>query len=136
MFAFALWDEGRRRLFLARDRLGQKPLVYWSDGERFCFASEAKALLQIPGMPRELEPEALHHYLTLAYVPAPLTMFRGIRKLSPAHFLLVGERVAQPTRYWKPGFHREEQRPEEEYAEELRETLREATRLRQITATR
>ncbi len=130
MFAFALWDEGRRRLFLARDRLGQKPLVYWTDGRRFCFASEAKALLQVPGVPRELEPEALHHYLTLAYVPAPLTMFRGIKKLSPAHFLLVGERVAQPTRYWQPGFHREERRYEEAYAEELRETLREATRLR------
>jgi len=130
MFAFALWDERRRRLFLARDRLGQKPLVYWSDGRRFCFASEAKALLRVPGVPRELEPEALHHYLTLAYVPSPLTMFRGIKKLPPAHFLLVGERVAEPSRYWKPGFEREEERPEEEYAEELRETLREATRLR------
>jgi len=130
MFAFALWDERRRRLFLARDRLGVKPLVYWTDGERFAFASEARALLRLPGVPRELEPEALHHYLTLAYVPSPLTMFRGIRKLPPAHFLLVGERVGEPTRYWEPGFDREEPRPEAEYAEALRETLREATRLR------
>lgn len=130
MFAFALWDERRRRLLLARDRLGQKPLYYWSDGRRFAFASESRALLGVPGVPRELEPEALHHYLTLAYVPSPLSMFRGLRKLPPAHFLLVGERVGEPARYWDPGFDREEPRPEEEYAERLRETLREAVRLR------
>jgi len=130
MFAFALWDEGRHKLMLARDRLGQKPLVYWSDGSRFAFASEAKALLQLPEVPRELEPEALHHYLTLQYVPCPLTMFRGIYKLPPAHFLLVGERVFEPRRYWQPGYDRQEDRSEGEYAEELRETLREATRLR------
>jgi asparagine synthase (glutamine-hydrolysing) len=83
MFAFAVWDKARRRLFLARDRVGIKPLVYAWDGRRLLFASEIKALLEDPTLPRELDWEALRDFLTLHYIPSPRTIFRSIRKLPP-----------------------------------------------------
>ena len=89
MFAFALWDARRRRLFLARDRAGIKPLVYAWNGRRLLFASELKALLQDPDLARELDSEALRDYLTFLYIPSPKTIFRGIRKLPPASYLLL-----------------------------------------------
>jgi asparagine synthase (glutamine-hydrolysing) len=81
MYAFALWDASTQSLVVGRDRLGIKPLYYAYDGRRFAFASEAKALLQLPGVDDALDPQALDAYLRLGYVPAPLTMWRGIRKL-------------------------------------------------------
>ncbi len=87
MFAFALWDERRRRLLLARDRLGKKPLYYAFDGKRLIFASEAKAILSHPSVAAQPDQQALHHYLTLGYVLSPLCAYRGISKLPPAHFL-------------------------------------------------
>ncbi len=89
MFAFAIWDARRRRLLLARDRFGQKPLFYRFDGERFLFASEIKAVLAaLPAAPG-LDLQALDEYLTLRFVPSPRTMFEGIRKLPPAHLLVL-----------------------------------------------
>ncbi len=133
MFAFALWDARRRRLFIARDRMGQKPLSYYWDGERFIFGSEVKAILQAPGVPREIDPRALDLYLTLQYVPHPYCMFRGIRKLSPAHYLLVDEQGPREEEYWRPQFRREKRRSLADYAAELRELLTEATRYRLIS---
>ena len=92
MFAFAIWDERRRRLFLARDRVGIKPLVYAWDGRRLLFASEIKAILQDPDVPRRLDWEALRDYLTLHYIPSPRTIFEGIRKLPPACLPHAGSR--------------------------------------------
>jgi asparagine synthase (glutamine-hydrolysing) len=88
MFGFALWDARLQRLWLARDRLGKKPLVYYWDGKRLIFASEIKALLVDPDVRREIDFQALDLYLTLNYIPAPWTIFKNIRKLPPAHHLL------------------------------------------------
>jgi asparagine synthase (glutamine-hydrolysing) len=128
MFAFAMWDARRRRLFLARDRAGIKPLVYAWNGRRLLFASEIKALLQDPDLVREVDSEALRDYLTFLYVPGPKTMFRGIRKLPPASYLLLdadgGEPVIQ--RYWRLEFRPEAGRREEEWTEGLRAHLADA----------
>ena len=87
MFAFALWDERRRRLLLARDRLGVKPLYWARIGDRLAFASEMKALLCWPELRRELDPAALAYYLSLRYTPDPKTIFKGIQSLPAGHLL-------------------------------------------------
>jgi len=105
MFAFALWDSNLQRLFLARDRLGKKPLVYLSQNNRFAFASEIKALLQMPEVDRKVNNSALHHYLNYQYVPSPGTIFEGIKKLPPAHYLLFDRNGSvKVERYWKLNF--------------------------------
>jgi len=101
MFAFALWDARRQRLLLGRDRLGIKPLYLWNDGRRLIFASEAKAILALPGMNAELDPAALSAYLMLGYVPAPQSIFRGIRKLAPATVLSAERGKVDQRRYWQ-----------------------------------
>ena len=100
MFAIALWDGPRRRLWLARDRIGIKPLYYSWDGRRFLFASEIKGILQHPGVPKALDPLAIDDYLTLAYIPAPRSVFRDIRKLEAGHMLSVTAEGVTDTRYW------------------------------------
>jgi asparagine synthase (glutamine-hydrolysing) len=103
MFAFAVWDERRERLVLGRDRLGKKPLHYWSDGERLVFGSEIKSLLANPHVPRRLRADAIPAYLTFGYVPTPETFFEGIRSV-PAGHVLVQERGRELRleRYWEP----------------------------------
>jgi asparagine synthase (glutamine-hydrolysing) len=100
MFSFAVWDEKRSRLWLCRDRLGIKPLVYYWDGGNLAFASEIKALLQDPGIPKELDEEALVLYLAFNYVPAPYTIFKGIRKLEPGHYLVLQNSELEIEEYW------------------------------------
>ena len=103
MFAFAIWDEGRRRLHLVRDRLGKKPLYYTVAAGRLLFASEIKALLRHPDVSRDIDPVALDQFLTFSSVPAPLPLFAGIRKLAPAHWLTCDERGELTVRrYWSP----------------------------------
>ena len=92
MFALAIWDRRSHRLILARDRIGKKPLYYASCGDTLLFASEIKALLTWPGLPRTPDLSAIDHYLTLGYVPSPQTSFAGISKLPPAHYLAVEAR--------------------------------------------
>jgi asparagine synthase (glutamine-hydrolysing) len=101
MFAFVIWDERRQLLFGARDRLGIKPFYYYEDGEKFAFASEIKSLLEVPGMPQEIDPAALGEYLRRRYVIAPHTMLRGIRKLQPGHSICVNAQGAKVDRYWE-----------------------------------
>jgi asparagine synthase (glutamine-hydrolysing) len=101
MFAFALWDDKEKTLFLARDRMGQKPLFYLSSKDRILFGSEIKAILQAPFVRREPDIEAIHHYLSYQSVPSPFCAFKGIRKLPPAHYLLIQEGRGEPKRYWK-----------------------------------
>ena len=100
MFAYALWDERRRRLLLVRDRLGIKPLYYTEMGGAFLFASEAKAFLHYPGFSADVEHDALDLYLALQYVPGPETLFRGVRKLPPGHLLIVHDGRVSVRRYW------------------------------------
>ncbi|HET8654093.1 MAG TPA: asparagine synthase (glutamine-hydrolyzing) [Longimicrobiaceae bacterium] len=100
MFAFAIWDANERRLFLARDRIGIKPLYYTFAGGRFLFGSEIKALLAHPAVERDLDTEALYHYLSYYTTPAPRTMFRGVSKLPAGHFMLVDERGEATVRRW------------------------------------
>jgi asparagine synthase (glutamine-hydrolysing) len=136
MFAFALWDDRRRRLWLARDRLGVKPLVYAWDGRRLLFASEIKAILCDPHVSRELDPEALDLYLTLNYIPAPWTIFKHIRKLPPAHFLLLEKDTLTMEQYWDiSGQERQEQPPSgdiQESKNRLRTLLEESVKRRLI----
>ena len=103
MFAFALWDRTRRRLLLARDRLGKKPLYYaTADDGSFVFASELAALALTPGLPLEVDPQAVEDFFTYGYIPDPLTIYRRVRRLPAAHFLLIeADRCLQPPRrYW------------------------------------
>jgi asparagine synthase (glutamine-hydrolysing) len=132
MFAFAVWDALERGLFLARDRLGVKPLYYTEVNGQLLFASEMKALLAHPDVRRELDVCALDDYLTYLYVPAPRTIFRGIRELLPGHWMSwrVGKLAVE--RYWDVHFAPEE-RAEEEYLAELTRILGDAVRLRMIS---
>ena len=133
MFAFAVWDSRARRLFVARDRVGKKPLYYaLAPPGLLLFASELKSLLEHPGVAREVDAEALDAYLTFGYVPDPLSIFRGVRKLPPGHTLTFDRRGAAVEQYWDFPFEREEGagRRAEDYLEELRAILDEAVRLR------
>jgi asparagine synthase (glutamine-hydrolysing) len=100
MFAFAIWDAPRQVLFLARDRLGKKPLYYWQDGSTLVFASEIKALFCHPGPRRAVDWPALHHYLTWGVTPPTRSAFAGIHKLAPGHTATFGAGVLTPRRYW------------------------------------
>jgi asparagine synthase (glutamine-hydrolysing) len=104
MFGFAVYDATRRRLVLARDRLGQKPLYYWERDGGLAFASEVRSLREFPGFRADIDPAAVAEYLRLGYVPDPLCIYRGVRKLPPGH-VLVWERGGGPARverYWTP----------------------------------
>jgi asparagine synthase (glutamine-hydrolysing) len=105
MFSLAIWDDNDRTLFVARDRLGKKPLYYYADGTRFAFASELGALLRLPWLPSDLDLHAVSSYFALQYVPGPRTIYRHVRKLQPGHFLTVREFGARHRieRYWRPG---------------------------------
>ncbi|MFF3455390.1 asparagine synthase (glutamine-hydrolyzing) [Streptomyces sp. NPDC002730] len=133
MFAFAIWDAARGRLLLARDRVGKKPLYYRQAGTSLAFASELKALVADPSVPRELDPVALHHYLAYQYVPAPWSIYRGIHKLPPGHLLVWQEGEARLRRYWKLDFTPRPVGSEQEAAEQARELLLDATRVRMVS---
>lgn len=130
MFAFAIWDEHHHRLLLARDRFGQKPLLYAETANGLAFASEIKALLQDPAVSRDVDEVALHHYLTYGYIPAPMTAFRQIRKLPPASTFLWEDGHVTIECYWTLRYIPKLKIGEEEAAEQLLALLREATRMR------
>ncbi|MGW3368911.1 asparagine synthase (glutamine-hydrolyzing) [Streptosporangium canum] len=133
MFAFALWDRDRERLILARDRVGKKPLYWRSDGHSIWFGSELKSLEQDPGMRREVDPVALHHYLTYQYVPAPWSIYEGVRKLPPGHVLVWERGQVTFRRYWRLDRTPRPVADEREEEERLRELLLEATRIRMVS---
>lgn len=137
MFALALWDIRRHQLFLARDRLGIKPLYYAAQPHRFLFGSELKCLLQVPGFVPEINLEALNHYVSLSYVPEPLSIFAGVRKLSPGHWLLVRPGRFREHQYWElpwPEKNGNSHKPrEEECAEQIRALLQESVRLHRVS---
>jgi asparagine synthase (glutamine-hydrolysing) len=106
MFAFAIWDARRKQLFVARDRMGKKPLYYSSEipGFRFAFASELKALAGMPGFEAKEDPRSIAEFLALSYIPDPRTIYRGVYKLEPAHSLTVSRSGLRKRRYWEPSF--------------------------------
>ncbi len=134
MFAFALWDSTRRELFVARDRLGVKPVFYAETEDGFFLASEIPALFSLADIPRAVDAAALHDYLTLQYVPAPRTGFAAIRKLPPAHWLVVRDgRIAETARYWDVTPRSSFRGAAADAEEQVRTLLAEATRLRMIS---
>jgi len=133
MFSFAVWDERRKVLFAARDRLGQKPFYYAHTRDRFVFSSEIKAIIQDEGIPRRLDREALDHYLTYQYVPHPMTMFEGIRKLPPGHWLRLADRELEVREYWQVPQPAPARRGFKEWCSELRELMEECVRLRLVS---
>ncbi|HOE63503.1 MAG TPA: asparagine synthase (glutamine-hydrolyzing) [Candidatus Sumerlaeota bacterium] len=139
MFAFALWDERRERLFCARDRMGQKPFYYSVQGDIFIFGSELKALLAYPDAPRNLSVSSLSQYLAFEYIPAPATIFEGIFKLEPGHYFIIdlnapieNRRVIKPQPYWDIRFDKTDCTFEEAKRSFL-ETYREAVQRRLIS---
>src|SRR5947208_6981412 len=131
MFAFALWDGRARRLLLARDRVGKKPLFYAQRGDRLWFASEPRAILATGEVPRDVDYQAIDLYLHYQCVPAPKSAFAAIRKLPPAHTLSWRDGTVATRRYWKLSYaDRVTARGEAETCELIRATLLEATRLR------
>jgi asparagine synthase (glutamine-hydrolysing) len=135
MFAFAIWDRDAGRLFLARDRLGVKPLYYYWDGRNFLFASEIKALLASELVPREINLQALWDYLTFRYVPQPETIWQKVHKLPPGHALTVTSAQPQPVirRYWDiPYTDNLPVKSQADYEEEFDSLFVDAVRLRLI----
>ncbi len=101
MFAFAIWDSEKDKLFIARDHFGQKPLYYWHNGSEFAFASEIKALLALNPELKKMDPNALYEYLTLRIITPPRSMFKDVKKLPPSHYLIFEDGKIQVKRYWQ-----------------------------------
>jgi asparagine synthase (glutamine-hydrolysing) len=133
MFAFAIWDSKKKRLFAARDRFGKKPFYYTQTREGFIFGSELKSLLQHPSVQKETDPVAVHHYLTLQYVPDPYSIYKNIFKLPPAHFLVFEANKYRTARYWDFSYTPKLKISENEAKEQLWEIIREAVRKRLIS---
>jgi asparagine synthase (glutamine-hydrolysing) len=133
MFAFALWDESRRELVLARDRFGKKPLYYADLGSSLLFGSELKSLLEHPRCPNELDFESLSRYLALEYVPTPWSIFEGVKKLPGGHFLRWQDGRSSTERYWDLSFGVDGNRSDDDYVEEFRWRLGEAVRRRLVS---
>jgi asparagine synthase (glutamine-hydrolysing) len=130
MFAIALWDSEKRKLLLARDRVGKKPLFYAADSKRILFGSELKVLLAANDISREIDREALSDYFSFGYIPAPKTIYRAARKVKPGHYLVASEGQVREVCYWDISFAKVEHRSEEDWCELLRHQLCEAIRVR------
>jgi len=129
MFAIALWDTKRRKLLLARDRAGEKPLFYYRGQNRFLFGSELKAILAGPGVTVTTDELALFDYFSFGYVPAPKSIYREVRKVLPGHYIVITPDSLQDVCYWDLEFHVNEDRSEAEWCEILRHQLCESTRI-------
>jgi asparagine synthase (glutamine-hydrolysing) len=135
MFAVAIWDSRRRRLVLARDRIGKKPLYYAVTPSFVAFGSELRSLLAVPGMPREVDLKAVDTFLTLQYIPSPMSVFKGIRKLEPATTLVFEDGQLKTEKYWNLplGAPKLDGIPARELQERLRAELAEAVKIRMIS---
>jgi asparagine synthase (glutamine-hydrolysing) len=133
MFALAIWDGPRRQLFLARDRLGKKPLSYQQDGTALRFASEVKAILQDPDVQARPDPAGISQYLTYGYVPGSGSAFQGVRKLPPGHYLTCRDGRVEVVRYWRLRRDQKREQSEEDWCREIVARLEEAVRLRMIS---
>ena len=133
MFAFAIWDAPRKRLFAARDRIGKKPFYYREDADGLAFASEPKAFLAESSFIPVADRTALFHYLSFQYVPAPMSAFQGVQRLLPGHYLVLEGGRVRTERYWTLSSLPKSPASENEAADELLQHLRDATRLRMVS---
>jgi asparagine synthase (glutamine-hydrolysing) len=133
MFAFAIYDRTARTLFAARDRIGKKPFYYLADGRRFIFGSEIKAILAHGEIPREIDVQALADYFTYLYVPSPKSIFRSIRKLPPAHMLMLKDGKVSVEQYWDIQFAPEEEHPEDQWIDRIDAALTESVDMRLVS---
>ena len=130
MFAIGLWDKKAKRLILARDRVGKKPLYYSFIGNTVYFASELKSLPHVPNFNRDINLEALSDYFSLLYVPAPKSIFKSVRKVLPAHYLVFDDRGVRENCYWDLSFDDPEEKTEKQWCDEFLAAYEEAVRLR------
>ena len=133
MFAFAIWDDKKQRLFLARDRVGKKPLYWALKNGDFIFGSEIKAILQDPDVNRDVNIGEIPAYLTYGYTPSPDTMFKGINKIPPAHYLVYEKGNIKLEKYWELDFSNKIKLSERDYCDNIMELLEESTRIRLIS---
>jgi asparagine synthase (glutamine-hydrolysing) len=133
MFAFSIWDQNRQRLFLARDRIGQKPLFYSFKNGSLTFASELRAVLEDSSVSRDIDLASIDDFLNYGYIQAPFSIFRDIKKLPPAHFLVWEKGNMSIERYWKLDYSKKLNLSEEGYCERLRESIKESTMIRLIS---
>jgi asparagine synthase (glutamine-hydrolysing) len=133
MFAIALWDSRKRKLLLARDRIGKKPLFYSWDGRRLLFGSEIKALWAVNLVPRDIDVEALSEYFSYLYVPAPKTIYRHVRKLRPAHYLTIDEQGVREVPYWELSFREPRHLSESEWCGRLLDEYRTSVKVRLVS---
>ncbi len=130
MFAFAIWDKNKKHLFLARDRLGKKPLLYSFKNGKFVFASEFRSLLESGVIKKDINKEAIHEYLSLGYIPAPLTIYKDVFKLLPAHTLVLKDGEISLKQYWELDYGRKLVISEEDAQKELLRVLEDAVKIR------
>jgi asparagine synthase (glutamine-hydrolysing) len=130
MFSIAIWDSRHRKLVLARDRVGKKPLFYAANDKQISFASELKALLTVEGLSREIDLEAVSDYFSFGYIPAPKTIYKSVRKVLPGHYLVASAQGIREVRYWDLSFATQGEHSVEEWGEKLRHELCVATRIR------
>ncbi len=133
MFGFALWDARKQTLLVGRDRIGIKPIYWCNDGGRVAFASEAKALLELPGIARDVDPTALAAYLELGYVPAPLSILRGIHKLPIGSVMKVAPSGVTVSSYWKPSTTVDHGISARDWTARVRERLEESVRMQMVS---
>jgi len=133
MFAFAIWDENKKCLLIARDRVGKKPLYYVDDPGRFVFGSEIKSILSVSKVSREIDYKALYDYLSLLYIPAPKTIFKSVKKLPAGHWAIVTADSIKIESYWDLFFHPDNNLSESQMTEDLINILEDATKIRMIS---
>ncbi|MBA3037209.1 MAG: asparagine synthase (glutamine-hydrolyzing), partial [Desulfobacterium sp.] len=133
MFAFAIWDENKKEMFLARDRVGKKPIYYYEDKECVLFASEIKAILQKQKVSRKIDFSALSDYFSLNYIPAPKSIFESIKKLPAAHYMVINNNSIRIKPYWDLSFYPEHDISEQKMIDGLMGILTESTKIRMIS---
>lgn len=133
MFAFAIWDNNKKKLILARDRVGIKPLFYYEDFEHLIFGSEIKSILQYPKNFKEIDYVALDQFLTILYVPTPRTIYKTIKKLPPGHILVASDKEIKIEKYWELQYQIDDRRSLEETVEIFNSKFEEAVKIRMIS---
>lgn len=133
IFAFAIWDKKRKKLFLGRDRLGVKPLFYYQDKTRLIFASEIKAIIEDDALTREVNQEAMYHFFSLNYTPSPLTMFKNIHSLSAGHLLSCCDKGVRISKYWDLAFKENRDASEDRIAGQLKEQLDKSVKMQLVS---
>jgi asparagine synthase (glutamine-hydrolysing) len=133
MFAFAIWDNVKEELFVARDRIGKKPLYYSFFNNDIVFASELKAMLTLPSIPKEIRLDAVHDFFAYQYIPDPKTIFKGIHKLEPGHYLLINDQGLKKQQYWDISFSNQTEQSESELIKELQQLAGDCTAKRMMS---